>query len=34
MGNACASLKARAKAITGVVGKGGVAEALKTYVMK
>jgi hydroxymethylpyrimidine pyrophosphatase-like HAD family hydrolase len=32
MGNACDALKARAKAVTGIVGQGGVAEALKKYV--
>jgi hydroxymethylpyrimidine pyrophosphatase-like HAD family hydrolase len=32
MGNACDALKAKAKAVTGIVGQGGVAEALKKYV--
>jgi hydroxymethylpyrimidine pyrophosphatase-like HAD family hydrolase len=33
MGNACDALKAAAKAITGAVGQGGVADALKKYVL-
>jgi hydroxymethylpyrimidine pyrophosphatase-like HAD family hydrolase len=33
MGNACDSLKAVAKAITGKVGEGGVAEAIGKYVL-
>ena len=33
MGNACAELKAAAGAITGSCGKGGVAEALRKFVL-
>jgi Cof subfamily protein (haloacid dehalogenase superfamily) len=33
MGNACDALKAVAKAVTGAVGQGGVAEAIKKYVL-
>jgi hydroxymethylpyrimidine pyrophosphatase-like HAD family hydrolase len=33
MGNACDALKAAAKAVTGFAGQGGVAEAIKRYVL-
>jgi hydroxymethylpyrimidine pyrophosphatase-like HAD family hydrolase len=33
MGNACAELKAEAAAVTGDCGKGGVAEALRKFLL-